>query len=528
MNSKSKRLISTMLAVMIVAGMLAAMPLTTSAAVTHTTSDAADLGSLLSFAASGDTIKLLADITYPSEIFFDDGRTIIFDLNGKTLNATGGLYAGNGTKILLKDPSNGQLNVSGKADSGSLTVFAGGIGSKVEVTSISTSVDGVWAAYTNSGGSEIIVYGNITHTGTSGRAACVAGQSQITVNGTITVSPGVTFAMIGNIEITKDQHEETSSRPGYLEYKTVVGTLISYLWVVPSATVGPTAVSFDKGNSGDINLIVDLAGHDPVSITNGAYTLQPGTDFVIVNSSTVTLKAAYLNTLDVGVHTISFNFSGGESPTLTVTVTEQTITAPAISMSNFVKTKTYTSGMFTDVDENQWYGYTQYKVIATAYEYNLMQGSGNTFNPTGNMLLSEAITIAVRVHSIYNGGTGELTPGSPWYQVYVDYAITNGIINSGTFSDYNKPATRAEMAYIFSRALPAAEFKLQNTVNSLPDVNASTPYSAAIVLLYQAGVVSGSDDKGTFNPGSNIIRAEAATIISRVILPESRVSGKTY
>jgi hypothetical protein len=47
-------------------------------------------------------------------------------------------------------------------------------------------------------------------------------------------------------------------------------------------------------------------------------------------------------------------------------------------------------------------------------------------------------------------------------------------------------------------------------------------------LLYKAGVVAGSDDKGTFNPGNNIIRAEAAAIISRVILPDTRFSGKTF
>jgi len=198
-------------------------------------------------------------------------------------------------------------------------------------------------------------------------------------------------------------------------------------------------------------------------------------------------------------------------------------------MSNFKKIRDYTFGQFTDVDENTWYGFNQGKVVALAYEYGLMQGSGTTtFNPTGNITIAEAITVAARVHSIYSTGADNFTPGNPWYQVYVDYAITNGIITVSDFTDYNRAATRAEMAYIFSRSLPETEFAAQNTVNSLPDVNSGTPYYNSILMLYKAGIVTGNDAQGTFSPGNNITRAEAAAIISRVILPATRTSGKTY
>ena len=187
--------------------------------------------------------------------------------------------------------------------------------------------------------------------------------------------------------------------------------------------------------------------------------------------------------------------------------------------------------MFADVNEGRWYGYNQQKVIANAYEYGLMNGVSAApmlFSPTGNMTIAEAITVAARVRHIYNGGDGEFVQGSPWYQVYVDYAIANGIVAAGAFSNYNKAATRAEMAYIFSKALPQSEFTSQNTVNYLPDVSSSTPYFSAIFILYKAGVLAGNDSIGTFNPGNNISRAEAAAIISRVILPATRFSGKTF
>jgi len=199
------------------------------------------------------------------------------------------------------------------------------------------------------------------------------------------------------------------------------------------------------------------------------------------------------------------------------------------SISNFRRVETYTPGQFADVDENDWYGYNNERSIATAYEYRLMQGdSASAFDPTGNITIAQALAIAARVHSIYNGGTGEFAQGRVWYQAYVEYAITNGIISDGAFPDYTTFATRAEMAFIFSRALPESEFAPQNTVNSLPDVDGGTPYNEAIFMLYTAGVIAGSDDSGTFNQGNNITRAEAAAIISRVILPVTRMSGNTF
>ena len=197
---------------------------------------------------------------------------------------------------------------------------------------------------------------------------------------------------------------------------------------------------------------------------------------------------------------------------------------------NFKKTKTYRSGLFSDVNENDWYGQNKEKSVATVYEYGLMQGSGaDTFKPNGDITIAEAVAIAARIHDIYNGGTGEFAArGGEWYQVYADYAEGKNIIDAGTFPDYAKSATRAEMAYIFSRSVPQGELAAVNTVKSLPDVNGGTKYHAEIIALYEAGVLTGSDDKGTFNPNGSITRAEAAAVIARIILPKSRAGGKVF
>ena len=196
----------------------------------------------------------------------------------------------------------------------------------------------------------------------------------------------------------------------------------------------------------------------------------------------------------------------------------------------FIKAKLYELNLFDDVDEHEWYGFNNSKSIATAYEYGLMQGSGNAkFNPAGNITIAEAVTIAARVRSIYEAdGEAFASSGGEWHQVYVAYAVANGIIDAGDFSDYGREATRAEMAYIFSRSLPADAFAMQNNVKFLPDVGTGTPYADAIFMLYGAGILAGNDSAGTFMPDNKITRAEAAAIISRVILTETRFSEKSF
>jgi uncharacterized repeat protein (TIGR02543 family) len=86
---------------------------------------------------------------------------------------------------------------------------------------------------------------------------------------------------------------------------------------------------------------------------------------------------------------------------------------PAGSMANFAKKGYYIAGMFTDVDEDAWYGFNKDKVIAGAYEYGLMKGDSlSTFDPKGNITVAQAITVAARVHGIYATGKDDLVPGA--------------------------------------------------------------------------------------------------------------------
>lgn len=196
-----------------------------------------------------------------------------------------------------------------------------------------------------------------------------------------------------------------------------------------------------------------------------------------------------------------------------VTVLPMTALA-AEGLSNFKEVKTYYNGLFKDVPSSQWYA----PYVELAYEYGLVNGkTANTYEPNSNLTIAEAIKLAACLNSIYYDGTANFQASSPWYQTYVDYALYYGIIYDD-YPNYNAPATRAQFAEIFANALPYTALPEVNTVydNAIPDVYMSDTYSWAVYALYRAGILTGSDSKGTFNPNSNIKRSEVATIVARM------------
>ena len=190
--------------------------------------------------------------------------------------------------------------------------------------------------------------------------------------------------------------------------------------------------------------------------------------------------------------------------------------APALAagLDNFGKVNTYTAGQFTDIPADAWFTPN----VQAAYELDLMTGSSaTTFNPNGNLTIAEALVLACRLHSTYVGdGETFAANGGIWYQPYVDYAVKNGIIAANAYTDYTATATRAQFAAILAAALPDEALPAINSVTSLPDLDANAAYAAAVLKLYNAGILTGSDTAGSFKPTSTIQRSEVATIVTRM------------
>ena len=200
-----------------------------------------------------------------------------------------------------------------------------------------------------------------------------------------------------------------------------------------------------------------------------------------------------------------------------------TALAAGKGLSNFQKSAAYTAGTFTDVPASTWYT----ENVKTAYELGLMKGTSSVaFSPDGNITVGSAIALACRLHSIYETGGANFIQGNPWYQVYVDYALKNGIITQGQFTNYDAVATRRQFAAILAKALPEEALEEKNTVEdgTIPDLAAGSANYDDIYLLYRAGILTGSDSKGTFVPESTITRSSVAAIVSRMAMPQLRQS----
>ena len=189
---------------------------------------------------------------------------------------------------------------------------------------------------------------------------------------------------------------------------------------------------------------------------------------------------------------------------------------PETGMARFKVQRPYLRGQYLDLPYYLTNWFDPY--VAKATSYGLMGGyTDGTFRPDGSITLAECLVIASNMRDIYNGGDGTFPSGStPWYAVYTNYAIRQGIIEEDAFAEYNVPATRAEVAYIFSRALPDGALKEVNGRPRFSDVNSSTKYRSSINALYQAGLVTGYED-GTFRPDNTITRAEVCVILSNLL-----------
>ena len=170
---------------------------------------------------------------------------------------------------------------------------------------------------------------------------------------------------------------------------------------------------------------------------------------------------------------------------------------------------------FYDVDANDWF----YGAVKSAWENELIDGvTARYFKPDSTLTVAQAIKLAAALHQKQSVGFVTLqNGGTHWYDNYVNYAVTNGLIESvyqsKSAEDMNKAVTRAEFVHILAKLLSTGAI---NTVNSIPDVKSGDAYADEIFAFYRAGILTGSDRLGTFHPESSLKRSEAAAILVRL------------
>lgn len=174
---------------------------------------------------------------------------------------------------------------------------------------------------------------------------------------------------------------------------------------------------------------------------------------------------------------------------------------------------------FADVESSSWYS----DYVDAAYNIGIINGkSENKFDPDATMTCAEAAKITASIHALKNGNNISPPESDAWYVPFVDYCYNYEIFEEHMVFDWNKPITRAQMAYMFSRADNLEDYINDVPYIDIPDVEETTPFAGEILKLYNKGIAVG-DEAMNFHPDANIKRSEVSAIISRILFYEMRV-----
>ena len=181
---------------------------------------------------------------------------------------------------------------------------------------------------------------------------------------------------------------------------------------------------------------------------------------------------------------------------------------------------------FTDVGVTHW----AYNTINELAGKGIITGyPDSTFKPSGTITTAEFLKIVASL----DGKEIEKT-GNHWASGYIDYAKGKGYFPDGMFSeaDFDKPITREKMAVVMAIVAGKKDSEAENAKvtaeNQKKLETAVKDYSSIcnyckenISKAMLKGIISGYPD-GTFKPQNTANRAEASSMILRLINPSDR------
>ena len=189
----------------------------------------------------------------------------------------------------------------------------------------------------------------------------------------------------------------------------------------------------------------------------------------------------------------------------------------ALAVTMFSTTAFAASVKFTDVPDSHW----AFSSITEMADKGIMSGIGNNlFAPSQQLSNAEFITMLVR--QFYSDKLG--TEGGTWYAPFMAAAKSANILTGTNIGSNEGLATstinRYDMAQLMYNVLKAEDI----TTSSLSDTSKVADWSAvpsiyqdAVSVCYNMGMLTGVDNKGTFNGTGVMDRAQAAVVMDRLL-----------
>lgn len=178
----------------------------------------------------------------------------------------------------------------------------------------------------------------------------------------------------------------------------------------------------------------------------------------------------------------------------------------------------YTVFKFSDIEYNKWYT----KIISYLVGLNILDGySDSTFRPNDYIHVDEFLKITLTAL----GNKLELSKDY-WAKNYIEKALELGLIEKNDFKSFNTPITREQIAKIVVKLIREnPSYDLYIYKNFIKDFNnIDKNLQESVLKVYGLGIISGYNDK-TFKPKNPATRAEAASVIIRLLDENNRISN---
>ncbi len=315
-----------------------------------------------------------------------------------------------------------------------------------------------------------------------------------------------------------------SSSDPLISLSYITGTYTNNFLNAAQNAVDKAFASLSAGSSGSVAALPgrfsvhNLGAGSTVDLyTGGSVVVYSGNATVAFSSGTV-IDVTAGREIAPGTLTRNSRYMAAEDTHAVVTLSSACVLA--IDGAASVTAGSGKTTHFIDVYGHDWY----FDYVVSAVERGLINGkTQNTYEPAGSLTLAETVKLAAVMHQLYHTGKVSLTgSGLNWYAPYVEYAVANRIVDAELLGygrdQMNSAVSRRQFVDIFYDALPESRYTAINSVadNAIPDVKLGDANAKEIYTFYRAGILTGSDGYGTFNPTDGILRREVAAILSRM------------
>ena len=197
---------------------------------------------------------------------------------------------------------------------------------------------------------------------------------------------------------------------------------------------------------------------------------------------------------------------------------EETKTEDTNKENEALEKTAFTETTFADVKKDDWH----YNCVKYVYENNLMQGTGNGFEPEGKMSRAMLVTVLYRMakpESVESTHNFKDVAKGQWYSDAVAWAAANGIVSGISATEFapDSDISREQMALIIYRFAKMQGYNVSDVadISSFADTADVSDWALdAIRWANKTELVNGTSET-TLSPKATATRAQVAAILMR-------------